>query len=199
MRTPIMKNVVQRSWSLFILLAVIVIPVAIPAASTSVIPHALPSTETTTAALDLLAALDEGDLESLSKNSPSKLRRSIQRATPKKSLKPGQTTSIEFTAEDGRDTKVTMYAPSSRQKSYGLIVMLHGYGGNGRSVVSRSYQNFANKNGYIVVSPDAKRPAETGQWNEDLPRIILGSPTQHWWVYRSDAFINSILNELTWK
>ena len=57
MRTPIMKNVVQRSWSLFILLAVIVIPVAIPAASTSVIPHALPSTETTTAALDLLAAL----------------------------------------------------------------------------------------------------------------------------------------------
>lgn len=199
MRTPILKNVVHRSWSLFILLTVILIPVAIPAASTSVFPLALRATETTTATLDLLVALDEGDLEGLSKNSPSKLRKSIQRATPKQSLKPGQTTSIEFTAKDGRDTKVTMYAPASRQKSYGLIVMLHGYGGNGRSVVSRSYQNFANNNGYIIVSPDAKRPAETGQWNEDLPKNILGAPTQHWWVYRSDAFINSILNELTWK
>ena len=88
--------------------------------------------------------------------------------------------------------------PAGRHRSYGLILMLHGYGGNGRSLVTRSYQNFANKNGFIIVSPDAKKPAK-GKWNEDLPEQLLGTPTQHWWSYRSDGFVNGLIDDLCWK
>ena len=159
-----------------------------------------PSTSTaeisTTA--DLLTALDEADMETLSKSTPVRILKTLGRTAPKGRLKPGQTTQMDFTAEDGRDTRVSIYGPAGRHRSYGLILMLHGYGGNGRSAVTRSYQNFANKNGYIIVSPDAQRPA-TGKWNEDLPEQILGTPTQHWWSYRSDGFVNGLIDDLCWK
>ncbi|OUU20526.1 MAG: hypothetical protein CBC13_10635 [Planctomycetia bacterium TMED53] len=161
--------------------------------------YANPATaESNTSTADLLTALDEGDLEALSKASPSKIIKTLGRTVPKGRLKPGQTTQIEFSAEDGRDTRVSIYGPAGRHRSYGLIVMLHGYGGNGRSSVTRSYQNFANKNGYIIVAPDAQRPAK-GKWNEDLPEQILGTPTRHWWSYRSDGFVNGLIDDLCWK
>ena len=147
---------------------------------------------------DLLAALDEGDLETLSKSSPSRILKTLGRTIPKGRLKPGQTTQFEFEAGDGRDTRVSLYAPAGRHRSYGLIVMLHGYGGNGRSLVTRSYQNFANKNGYLIVAPDAQRPAE-GKWNEDLPTELLGTPTRHWWSYRHDGFVIGLIDDLCWK
>ncbi len=156
-----------------------------------------PAAETSTTA-DLLTALDEADMETLSKSTPIRILKTLGRTAPKGRLKPGQTTQVEFTAEDGRDTRVSIYGPAGRHRSYGLILMLHGYGGNGRSAVTRSYQNFANKNGYIIVSPDAQRPAK-GKWNEDLPEQILGTPTQHWWSYRSDGFVNGLIDDLCWK
>ena len=156
-----------------------------------------PAAETSTTA-DLLTALDEADMETLSKSTPVRILKTLGRTAPKGRLKPGQTTQMEFTAEDGRDTRVSIYGPAGRHRSYGLILMLHGYGGNGRSSVTRSYQNFANKNGYIIVSPDAQRPAK-GKWNEDLPEQILGTPTQHWWSYRSDGFVNGLIDDLCWK
>ncbi len=156
------------------------------------------STAETSTTADLLTALDEGDMETLSKSTPVRILKTLGRTAPQGRLKPGQTTQIDFTAEDGRDTRVSIYGPAGRHRSYGLILMLHGYGGNGRSVVTRSYQNFANKNGYIIVSPDAQRPAK-GKWNEDLPEQILGTPTQHWWSYRSDGFVNGLLDDLCWK
>ena len=156
-----------------------------------------PAAETSTTA-DLLTALDEADMETLSKSTPVRILKTLGRTAPKGRLKPGQTTQVEFTAEDGRDTRVSIYGPAGRHRSYGLILMLHGYGGNGRSAVTRSYQNFANKNGYIIVSPDAQRPAK-GKWNEDLPEQILGTPTQHWWSYRSDGFVNGLIDDLCWK
>ena len=156
-----------------------------------------PAAETSTTA-DLLTALDEADMETLSKSTPVRILKTLGRTAPKGRLKPGQTTQVEFTAEDGRDTRVSIYGPAGRHRSYGLILMLHGYGGNGRSAATRSYQNFANKNGYIIVSPDAQRPAK-GKWNEDLPEQILGTPTQHWWSYRSDGFVNGLIDDLCWK
>ena len=161
-------------------------------------PATRPIPTVSESAVDLLTALDEGDLETLSKSTPAKVLRTLSRTAPKGRLKGGQTTQIEFSAEDGRDTRVFIYAPSGRHKSYGLILMLHGYGGNGRSLVTQSYQNFANKNGYLIVAPDAKKPADN-KWNEDLPKELLGTPTQHWWSYRSDGFINGLLDDLTWK
>ena len=151
-----------------------------------------------TVTTDLLTAMDEGDLETLTKSSPAKILKTLGRTAPKGRLKPGQTIQMEFSAEDGRDTRVSIYGPAGRHRSYGLILMLHGYGGNGRSLVTRSYQNFANKNGFIIVSPDAQRPAK-GKWNEDLPEQILGTPTQHWWSYRSDGFVNGLIDDLCWK
>ena len=156
-----------------------------------------PAAETSTTA-DLLTALDEADKETLSKSTPVRILKTLGRTAPKGRLKPGQTMQMEFTAEDGRDTRVSIYGPAGRHRSYGLILMLHGYGGNGRSAVTLSYQNFANKNGYIIVSPDAQRPAK-GKWNEDLPEQILGTPTQHWWSYRSDGFVNGLIDDLCWK
>ena len=161
-------------------------------------PPAFAASGPSTSTADLLTALDEADMETLSKSTPVRILKTLGRTAPKGRLKPGQTTQMEFTAEDGRDTRVSIYGPAGRHRSYGLILMLHGYGGNGRSAVTRSYQNFANKNGYIIVSPDAQRPAK-GKWNEDLPEQILGTPTQHWWSYRSDGFVNGLIDDLCWK
>jgi len=83
--------------------------------------------------------------------------------------------------------------PGGDFERYGVMVMLHGYGGGGSQVHSGYYRQFAAREGLLIVSPSAQ-PLEDEQRPEDLPDMLLGNPVLHWWSYRSDGLIDAAID-----
>jgi poly(3-hydroxybutyrate) depolymerase len=153
----------------------------------------------------LIEALDLADKEKLNETTPAKIYKAVIKGTATERPKPG-TTKETIAGDDGRQTDLWVQVPDGRFKKYGLIIMLHGYGRNGRELLiygepltstnyTVGYGKFAARNGYIVVGPNALKPL-ADKSNPDLPPQILGQPTQHWWTYRSDGFVMAIINKL---
>ncbi len=142
----------------------------------------------------LIEALDRADREKLAKSTPAKILRAVTKGVRIERPEPG-TRKEKITGEDGRQSDLWIHVPDARKKKYGLLIMLHGYGGNARQLLTVAYSKFANRNGYIIVGPNAMKPL-SGKSNPDLPPEILGAPTRHWWTYRSDGMVMAIVDQL---
>ena len=143
----------------------------------------------------LIEALDTGDKEKLGETSPAKIFKAVTKGVAVERPEPG-TRKEKITGADGRQADMWVHVPSGRIKKYGLLIMLHGYGGNGEQLLTVAYSKFANRNGYIIVGPEAMKPLD-GKSNPDLPPTILGETTKHWWTYRSDGLVMAIVNQLS--
>ncbi|MEZ0227704.1 MAG: hypothetical protein ACAI25_03710, partial [Planctomycetota bacterium] len=105
---------------------------------------------------------------------------------------------VEMTDEHGKATELFIYAPPTevlraRTKPVGLVVMLHGLGGNAGNA-----EKFAEKllaQGDIVcVAPSAtKLPAASMKQDDGIPELVR-TRLKHWWSY--DHPKNLILESL---
>lgn len=143
----------------------------------------------------LIEALDKGDKKKLAETTPAKILKAVTKGAPVERPEPG-TREEKITGADGRQATMWVRVPSGRIKKYGLLIMLHGYGGNGKQLLTVAYGKFATHNGYIIVGPEAMKPL-AGKSNPDLPPTILGEPTRHWWTYRSDGLVMAIVDQLS--
>lgn len=94
----------------------------------------------------------------------------------------------------GRTTDLYVIVPKKRPaKGYGLLILLHGLGGQGQQLIP-AYEKFAKKNGLVIAAPSAKRLPGAGQKgpggvkaqaNEDTRGLEV---LQHWWAYRKYGF-----------
>lgn len=185
------NRVLTGCWLWLVISIFIATPLAPAISSTST----LLATPTTADTYLLIEALDGEDRKKLAETTPAKILRAVTKGVPIERPEPG-TRKEKISGTDGRQTDLWVHVPSGRVKKYGLLIMLHGYGRNGRELLTVAYGKFASRNGYIIVGPEAKKPI-AGKSNPDLPPQILGQPTQHWWTYRSDGFVMAIVDQLS--
>ncbi|NRA75578.1 MAG: hypothetical protein HRU16_06510, partial [Planctomycetes bacterium] len=189
------RSPVLACWSLWLLVA-LVVPFTVVPAVTPIAPAA--SVATAAVADDaylLIEALDKGDKKKLAETTPAKILKSVTKGAPVERPEPG-TREEKITGADGRQANMWVRVPSGRIKKYGLLIMLHGYGGNGKQLLTVAYGKFATHKGYIIVGPEAMKPL-AGKSNTDLPPTILGETTKHWWTYRSDGLVMAIVDQLS--
>lgn len=88
----------------------------------------------------------------------------------------------------GRKSVAHVIMPSTPRDdgTYGIMVALHGLGGNARQLVPFVTQ-IAPK-GTIVICPGAQRLAKEME-NEDVPGVGLSSRLPHWWSYKASSFV----------
>lgn len=128
--------------------------------------------------------------------SPAKVLKAIRSGRrPSSPLSAG---THEKTIKDdyGRSTDLNIVVPSGRspKKGFGLLILLHGLGGNGKQLIPQ-YESFAKKKRLIIIAPSAKKLPSGGAkgpngqslpGNEDtMGREML----QHWWLYRDNGFV----------
>lgn len=156
--------------------------------SLSLLPSPLCCQDTT----EVVTALDAGELSSLEEFSPLEIIEALQKERSFPEIEAGSR-SVSITSADGRESDLWVVVPQGEFERYGVMVMLHGYGGGGNQVHSGFYRQFAAREGLLVVSPSAQ-PLEEKYRPEDLPDRLLGNPVMHWWSYRSDGFIDAAID-----
>lgn len=129
---------------------------------------------------------------------PAKLAEVIRGGRPVESGKTG-VPKLELTDGFGRTTDLYLLVPDGYDptKPAGVMVLLHGLGGDGRQLRDRLYSQFAGADNYILACPTAqKEPADA--LSEDDPGP-LGQAMKHWWSYRPEGFALSAVREVRRK
>jgi poly(3-hydroxybutyrate) depolymerase len=117
---------------------------------------------------------------------PAKLIETLRRGRPHEAVEPGESKE-RLTDRFGRETDVWIVTPSgySADRPAGVLVVLHGLGGNG-SQAKDLFVEFAREHNFILVCPTAQKEPETAQ-NEDA-NPISAAMFKHWWSYREGDF-----------
>lgn len=135
----------------------------------------------------LWRALDAGDASALAGRDTAEIVKAIRRGRALENGKKGEYRE-EITDAFGRRTDVVFVVPESyeRSKPAGVIILLHGLGGNSDQL-KNGFQNFANANGFLVIAPTAQPEPESAK-NEDAPVGGWAKSLPHWWSYRDGNF-----------
>ncbi len=143
-------------------------------------------------------ALDAGDLDALRKFKPAKLIEIIRAGRPVNGADTGE---FQWSITDAHDRSTALYVivPASydRAKPAGVLLVLHGLGGDGKQLKDRLYNKFAAANNLIIACPTAQKEPK-GSENEDYDPLT-GSQMPHWWSYRPGGFVLTALSELKRK
>jgi predicted esterase len=95
----------------------------------------------------------------------------------------------------GRSTDLNIVVPSGRapRNGFGVFILLHGLGGNGRQLIPQ-YQSFASQKKLIIIAPSAQKLPGVGS-NGPNGKALPGNEDtrgqewlQHWWLYRNTGF-----------
>ena len=128
---------------------------------------------------------------------PAKLVEIIRAGRPVGEGKTGQQT---WKVKDawGVETDLYVKVPDGydRKKPAGVLMLLHGLGGNGKQLRDDLYTKFASENNLIIACPSAQKPAK-GSEPEDDPGELAKLP--HWWVYKPGSSIFAGLSEVKRK
>lgn len=132
---------------------------------------------------DVWAALDESP-EKLKSHDPAKLFETLKKGRPVPAGAPGESKERIKDAQ-GRETDLYLTVPPgySPEKRAGVLLALHGLGGNG-SQMKGLLGPFAAEHGLILVCPTAQKEPEG---NEDSSPFSAGM-FKHWWFYRDVDF-----------
>jgi len=134
-------------------------------------------------------ALDAGDVETLRRYDSAELIRILGHGRPVEGGKTGEFTE-QITDAFGRTTDVHFRVPK-KTGSLGVLIVLHGIGGDGTQLKDL-YKNFAADQGLLVVAPSAQKEPEKAL-NEDALTGPLSERFPHWWSYRDGNFVFTAL------
>jgi predicted esterase len=127
------------------------------------------------------------------KLTPAKLIEIIRAGRPVEEAKTGlQSWKVKDAWDVETDVYVKVDAGYDKAKPAGIIVLLHGLGGDGKQLRDRLFSKFAAANNFIIVCPTAQKPAEEAK-AEDDPGELAKLP--HWWVYKPGSSIFTALRE----
>ena len=156
--------------------------------------------------LEIVDALPlEGELEATVDElkeagvTPEYLRQVLVEGRTYQDVEPG-TKRVEIEDAYGRSTEVTVIVPRSykpAKNASGVIMCLHGLGGEGDQVVDL-YRSFAEDQGMLLVCPTAQplpadRPHPDSQVMQQFPQLS----STHWWSYWSGNFPLTLLRHLS--
>ena len=128
------------------------------------------------AATKTLLAMDSADL-----------MKAIRKGRPEQTYRAGRE---KRKLSDGLGRESDLYLVVPKQVR-GVLILLHGLGGNGRQLRDRFYTKFAAENGLILACPSAKKIPKDAK-NEDDPLNTM----RHWWSYRDQGFAMRALETL---
>ncbi len=129
--------------------------------------------------------------------SPAKLAELIRAGRPLEKAKTGlQTWKIKDAWDVETDCYVKVPEKYDKSKPAGVLILLHGLGGDGKQFRDNLYTQFAVENNFIIVCPTAQKPAE-GSKAEDDPGDLANLP--HWWVYKPGSSVFRALAEVRRK
>ena len=117
---------------------------------------------------------------------PARVLEILRRGRPLPETAPGETKE-RLTDAFGRETDLWIVVPRGYRpdKPAGVLIVLHGLGGNG-SQAKDLFAEFAQEHDFILVCPTAqKEPAAAP--NEDS-NDFAASMFKHWWCYRDGDF-----------
>jgi predicted esterase len=149
-------------------------------------------------ALDKISKSDKplDQKKSLSKlGKPAKLLKSIR--SGRHSTRPLSAGTHSEIVNDGfgRSTDLNIVIPSGKapRKGFGVFILLHGLGGNGKQLIPQ-YQSFANQQKLIIIAPSAQKLPSGGSAGSNGKKLPGNEDTmgremlQHWWLYRNNGF-----------
>lgn len=99
---------------------------------------------------------------------------------------------VELEDRHGRKTDLQVRMPTDGpgERGYGVVVLLHGLGGNSKQGLEIG-RNFIPPHS-ILVAPSAKEPPQDAGYEDLRTAGAYGVPImkrfKHWWSYREDAF-----------
>ena len=132
---------------------------------------------------DVWASID-GAPEKLKAADPVKLYDTLRRGRPLPAERPGELKErLKDAAGRETDLYITVPAGYSPEKRTGVLLALHGLGGNG-SQMKGLLGPFAAEHNLILVCPTAQKEPEG---NEDSNPLSAGM-FKHWWWYRDGDF-----------
>jgi predicted esterase len=134
---------------------------------------------------DLWKAVDEAP-ETLKAADPQKLYETLKRGRPVTAAAPGESKE-RLKDGNGRETDLLTVVPPgyNPEKPSGVLLALHGLGGNG-SQMKGLLGPFAAEHNFILVCPTAQKEPESAP-NEDANPLSAGM-FKHWWWYRDGDF-----------
>ncbi len=130
-------------------------------------------------------ALDEGDIATLSKFTPAKLIEIIRAGRPVAKLEAGELEPWKIDDAFGGSTTLYVDVPDGYDpaKPAGVILLLHGLGGNGKQLKDLLLEKFASQNNCVIAAPSAGKEPEG---NEDY--ADEDAKLKQWWSYRPGGF-----------
>lgn len=139
---------------------------------------------------DRKASMDR--VKAVAGSDPAKLLETLKRGRTYPAAEPGEFKERLADAFGG-ETDVWIVVPRgySPEKPAGVLIVLHGLGGNGGQVKDL-LADFAQEKNYILACPSAqKEPAQA--MNED-GLDLTAQFFKHWWSYRDGAFVPAALS-----
>ncbi|HEX7901622.1 MAG TPA: hypothetical protein VF950_27940 [Planctomycetota bacterium] len=134
---------------------------------------------------DLWKTVDEAP-DTLKASDPQKLYETLKRGRPFAAVAPGETTE-RLSDGQGRVTDLLTIVPPgyNPEKPAGVLLALHGLGGNGNQMKGL-LGPFAAEHHFILVCPTAQKEPEKSP-NEDA-NPLSAAMFKHWWWYRDGDF-----------